>query len=249
MRGGACVTIPTTATLQSSPRPSEVSPLRRAFSLSGVLPLGAFLVFHLGLNARALSDDDAFARTLDALHHSPGLLAIEALFVYLPLIIHAAVGIKLVIAREPLVETSPHSMPTLAALRATGVVVAIFLALHLWEMGLLARGQRLDGGALATVLAAQLASTRLGVPWRGVGYLLAVGCVAFHFAVGCWGMVARSPRVKDDPGRRRIVTIAAWVVGLSIGAGYTDVVVFQATGMRLFGGRAANVAPGHACPP
>jgi succinate dehydrogenase / fumarate reductase cytochrome b subunit len=229
-------------------QPSDLSPLRRAFSLSGVLPLGAFLVFHLSVLARGLSGDAALARAIDALHASRGLGVIEVAFVYVPLLVHGAIGVRLVVRRDVFVEPSPYSPPAMAALRATGMVAAVFLLWHLWDLGFGFRGSRADGGTLATLLAARLSSTRFGIPWRGVAYLFAVGCVVFHFVAGAWGVYARSPRGHDYPRRRRNTAILAGALGVVLTVGYANVVVFESTGKRLFGGKSRAEQPTPGCP-
>jgi succinate dehydrogenase / fumarate reductase cytochrome b subunit len=229
-------------------QPLAPSPLRRAFSLSGVLPLGAFLVLHLGVDARALWGDAAFASTIDALHRSRAVAVVETVFVLAPLLLHAAFGVWLVVTREPFLEPTPYTPPFLAAIRGTGLVAAVFVVAHLVELHVRVAGSRLDGGMLATLLTSHLSSTRFGVPWLGVGYVVGVGCVVFHFVVGCWGVYARSAHGRADRRRPRRAAVGAVAVGLLLGFGFADVVVFEATGMRLVGGRAPGGPSGQRCP-
>src|SRR5262249_45748197 len=152
---------------------------------------GAFLVLHLAMNARAIAGDAAFARAVDALHRTPALPVLEALLVFAPLLFHAGVGAWLVLTRRSFAEPSPYPGALRAAVRATGLVVLAFLAMHLPELRFRAlavssasssSAARLDGGELATALAADLSSVSYAVPWRGAAYLVGAGCVTFHFA-------------------------------------------------------------------
>jgi succinate dehydrogenase / fumarate reductase cytochrome b subunit len=213
-----------------------------------VLPLGAFLVFHLGVNVRALQGETAFAATLDALHRSRAWAVAEVLLVYVPLLLHAALGVWLVGKREPFVAPAPYPAPVLGMLRATGAVAAVFLVAHLVSLRFPLAGLGPDGGTLTTLLTSSLSSTRLGVPWQGVGTLFAVGCVAFHFVTGCWGVYARSAHGKADARRRRWAALGAGVVGVALGFGFADVAVFDATGVRLVGPRSMGDAPLQSCP-
>ncbi len=213
-----------------------------------MLPLGAFLLFHLGVDLRALSGGAAFAGTLDALHRSRGFAAAEVLVVGVPLLLHATLGLWLTWKGEPLARPSPYGPPLLAALRATGVVAAVFIVAHLFDVGFRVTSPRPAGAELASLLAAGMSSTRFGVPWRAAAYLAAAGCVAFHFVVGCWGMYARSAHGSAARGRRAAAAVVATVVGVALGVGFGDVVVFHATGMRLVGGHAPGAAPTQACP-
>jgi succinate dehydrogenase / fumarate reductase cytochrome b subunit len=229
--------------------PPDRSPLQRAFSLSGLLPLGAFLVLHLWMNARALGGEGRFAAGVDALHGSPLFSFAEAAFVFAPLALHAALGLRLALTRVTFVDPSPYPPPVLAIMRGTGIVVAGFLVLHLFELRFrVVGGARPGGGELGTLLAAGLSSTRLGVPWRAVGYLVAVGCVAFHFAAGSWGFFARTRRGQERPRARRQAAWGAALVGVTLALGFADVVVFHATGARLVGGEGPGERPARPCP-
>jgi succinate dehydrogenase/fumarate reductase cytochrome b subunit (b558 family) len=228
--------------------PSDPSPLRRAFSISGALPLGAFLLVHLAVNLRALRGDEAFATTVAAMQRSRAVAVSEYLLVLAPLLLHGAIGVWLVARGEPLADPPPYSRVVAAWVRVTGVVAALFVAVHLVDLGFPVGPHHRDAATLSTVLSARLSSTAFAVPWRGAGYLVAVACVAFHFVTGCWGMYARTPHARADRGRLRLAAVAAIVVGVGITVGYADVVVFHATGARLLGGRAPENVPARACP-
>jgi succinate dehydrogenase / fumarate reductase cytochrome b subunit len=213
-----------------------------------VLPLGAFLFFHLGVNLRALSGDAAFAGIVDALHRSRGFAVAEAVVLGAPLLLHATLGLWLTWKGEPLARPSPYAPPLLAALRATGVVAAVFVVAHLFDVRFRIALPRPAGAELASLLAAEMSSTRFGIPWRAAAYVAAAGCVAFHFVVGCWGAYARSAHGMAGTRRRTAAAVVAAVVGVALGVGFGDVVVFHATGMRLLGGHAPGAAPVQACP-
>jgi succinate dehydrogenase / fumarate reductase cytochrome b subunit len=213
-----------------------------------LLPLGAFVLVHLGVNLRALWGEEAFAVTVAAMHRSRALAVAEYGLVLAPLLLHGAIGAWLVARGEPLVDPPPYSRPVAAWVRVTGVVTAVFVVAHLIDLGVPLGGHRPDAAMLSTLLSSRLSSTVLGVPWRGAGYLLAAACVAFHFVAGCWGMYARTPHARGERGRTRLARVAAVVVGVVITVGFADVVVFQATGMRLLAGRAPGDTSARACP-
>ena len=176
--------------LEASASAASALRVRRAFSLSGVVPLGAFLVVHLLMNARALSGGWAFASLVDALDRIPGLPLIESLVVFAPLVFHGALGLWLVVTRTPLVPAAPYPRALRIAMRATGVVVLAFLALHLPSIRFHVPGTRLGGGELATLLDARLSTTAHGVPWQGLVYLAGTASVTLHFACGLWGFLS-----------------------------------------------------------
>lgn len=222
--------------------------LRRLFSLTGVVPLGAFLVVHVAINARAVRGDQAFARSADALAHMPALPLVELLVVLLPLLLHAAIGLWLVASRQPLSEPSPYPPAVAAAMRVTGLVALAFLAMHLPELRFRGLLRPPAGGELATRLAEDLSSTWHGLPWRGMAYLIGSGCVVFHFAAGLWGFIARTRRGADARARRW-AALGAATIGAAMWLLLVDAVVFHATGARLLGSPAADRSEIGVCPP
>lgn len=222
--------------------------LRRAFTFSGVFPLGAFLVVHLVTNLRALDGDAAFLRAVRVFDRIPLLGLLEGLLVCAPLLFHAGFGLWLVVRREPLRTPSPYP-PTLGvAVRVTGVLAVAFLAMHLPELRFREPAVRPGGAALLAMLDAHLSSMSHGVPWRAVAYLVGSGCVCFHFAAGLWGLFAGTPRGQVVRTRRR----AGWwaiAVGATLWVLFADVVVYHATGARLLGGEAHDEASSAPCPP
>jgi succinate dehydrogenase / fumarate reductase cytochrome b subunit len=220
---------------------------RRLFSLSGLVPLGAFLALHVVVNARAIRGEAAFDAAVSALQRVPAVRLLEIAFVVAPLVLHAALGVWLIATRTPLYEISPYPRPLGTAMRVTGVLALAFLAWHLPEMRVLSPGARPGGGELSTILSEDLSSTHLGVPWVGLAYLVGAGAVTLHFVAGAWGFFARLPR-GADPASRRWVAWAAAGLGVTMFAFFADVVVLQATGARLFGSRAPDPPSAEPCP-
>ncbi len=223
--------------------------LRRLFSLTGVVPLGAFLVVHVVVNARAVRGGQAFAQSADALARIPALPVIELLFVLLPLVLHAAFGLWLVASRQPLTEPSPYPPAVAAAMRVTGLVALAFLAMHLPELRFRGLLRSPTGGELATRLAEDLSSTWHGLPWRGAAYLIGSACVMFHFGAGFWGYFARTRRGAADVRARRWAGLGVVMVGTAMWLLLVDAVVFHATGARLVGSPAVDASQLGPCPP
>ncbi len=239
-----CVSIPTTRTVPAPLRPVLV---RRLFSLTGVVPLGAFLVLHVAVNARALHGDVAFARVIDAIQRAPGLPLLEAVFVFAPLLLHGAVGLWLLVTRTPLDSSSPYPRLVRIAMRVTGALALAFVAMHLSEFRFRTTGARASGTELGTLVAADLSSTWTGIPWRAAAYLVGTACVTFHLAAGLWGFLAASPRGEGSL-RRKWTAWGAGAVGAAVWVTVVNIVVFQATGARLIGNPAAESGGDEPCP-
>ena len=225
---------------------------RRLFTLSGVVPLGAFLVLHAIANATALRGEAAFLRAASSGERVPGLLAVEVLLVYVPLLFHAAFGAWLVATRTPLAEPSPYPGRWRLAVRATGVAGAVFLFFHLPELRFRAPGARPSGGLLLTWLTADLSSTFHGWPLVAVGYLFGSACTTFHFAAGTWGAFAASRLGASEARVRRGSAWGAAIAGFALWLAFADTVVLHATGARLFGdyaGESGGAGDAAKCPP
>src|SRR5689334_24656569 len=69
--------------------------LRRLHSLSGIFPVGLFLVSHLWTNAKALKGQPAFDRAVADINHLPLLPALEIFGIFVPLAFHALYGVVL----------------------------------------------------------------------------------------------------------------------------------------------------------
>jgi succinate dehydrogenase / fumarate reductase cytochrome b subunit len=201
-----------------------------------VLPLGAFLVAHLGVNTFALRGAPRFAAVLETLHRVRGLGILEACFILVPLTVHGALGCWLVVTRRSLRMPRPYPPQVRLAMRVASIGVLAFLAMHLPEFRWRGAVGRLGGSETADLLATDLSWTWQGMPWRGLAYLVGAACATFHFGVGLWGMFASSTR--GQASRRARVTWA-WAFGtasFALWLGFANVVVMHATGAALFGG-------------
>lgn len=215
----------------------------RLLSLTGLAPLGAFLLFHVALNATILWGGPTFDDAVAALRRVPALWLIEALIVFAPLAIHAGLGMGFVIAGAPLAVPRPYPRAMSLAVRATGVGSLVFLVAHLFEFRFRNPGLRPGGAELETLLAADLSSTTHGLPWRGAAYLIGTACVSFHFVAGVWGAV-----LSTRGRKHRWAGPVLGALGAFVWMTFVAVVVFHATGARPFGPLQADRAATEPCP-
>jgi succinate dehydrogenase / fumarate reductase cytochrome b subunit len=203
----------------------------RAFSLTGVVPLAAFLVVHLGVCGALLFGERAFVRAASLLAHTPVLVAAEAVLVWLPLAVHSVLGVYVLASRKPLAPARPYSPLASRIVRGTAIIAFAFLAGHVWELRVAARG--VSPEAFTTILEARLSSTVSGIPFLALAYLVGVSATVVHVAMGLWGFFATTTRGSSESARAR----AKWVLGalgslfLLVGA---LIVVALATGTRFF---------------
>ena len=184
---------------------------RRLHALTGVIPLGVFVVVHLLLNATALFGALRFERVVGGLATSPIEPIVALVFVGLPLAYHALYGIRRVMRAPADAEESGYKRPRLDALmRLTSVVLFVFVIAHTYEM----RVGR-SPGSLHTKLTMDLSSTKWGVPLIAFGYLLGVAAVAFHLAYGCFAVLESRGRASR---RAAILSVAGGALLFLIGS-------------------------------
>jgi succinate dehydrogenase cytochrome b subunit len=211
--------------------------LRKLHSLTGVVPLGVFLLLHLSINARAMQGRVAFDRMVERLVSIPLLPLIELVLVALPLAFHAGYGLYLVYvlrgASEP-GKVSPYTKNWVVLERATGIAALIFIGFHLYDL----RGPVLSGYLVETdvypKLAAQLSSTTSwGIPLFALFYLAGVAATVFHFAAGLYAFSVTWGFVQSERAMR-VAARACGGLGILLFLIGASTVIYYATGSRFF---------------
>ncbi len=197
--------------------------LRRLHSLSGIVPIGAFLCVHLLTNSTAFVGADSFNEHVLQIHHLPWLLAVEWLFIFLPLAFHGSYGV--VIAWQG--KMNPLQYPYLdnwryALQRVTAWITIGFIIIHLlhFRFAHLLGGVDYKEGAMAS---GAFAFTRQGflTVWLPVWllvviYVTGLTAAVFHFCNGIvtfcitWGItvgVAARKRVSVLAGALGVVLL------------------------------------------
>ncbi len=173
--------------------------IRRLHSLTGLIPVGAFMTVHLATNASVLDGPATFQRAVYQIHSLGRLLpVVEWAFIFLPILFHGLLG--LVIIRGGMVNTG--SYPLIGNIRyvlqrATGVIALVFILCHVFhmhgwfhsELWLERVVEPLGGGRFRPFSA----PSTLGAAMQGglvIPALYAVGLVAcvYHLANGLWTM-------------------------------------------------------------
>jgi succinate dehydrogenase / fumarate reductase cytochrome b subunit len=110
--------------------------IRRLHSLSGLIPVGAFMTVHLLTNASILGSAALFQRNVYGIHSlGPLLPLVEWVFIFLPLIFHAVVGVVIVRGGLPNSNHYAYSSNIRYTLqRATGMIALVFIFWHVFHM-------------------------------------------------------------------------------------------------------------------
>jgi succinate dehydrogenase / fumarate reductase cytochrome b subunit len=197
--------------------------LRRLHSLSGIIPVGVFLMFHLTVNATTIFGGEMFQKSVDMIHGlGPLVVPVEILFIFIPIAFHAILGIQIWLTSRSNTAAYPYADNWRYTLqRYTGIVALVFILFHLWHMHW--TGAWLGGGWFdphdATNTAA-LAMQRSAL--FTVIYIIGMLCAVYHFANGIWTFVITWGFADPEGGQRRMGYVAGLVGVVLALAGMTS---------------------------
>jgi succinate dehydrogenase / fumarate reductase cytochrome b subunit len=197
----------------------------RLFSLSGLVPVGAFLVVHLLTNASILGGAASFQARVDLIHSlGPLLVPIEWAFIFLPMLFHATVGFIIIANGLPNVGSYPYVGNVRYTLqRATGMIAFAFIIWHVLQLHWL--GKPFGGGQFDPHQASSSTAVALASPLMAILYAIGVLSTVFHFANGLWTL-GITWGLWTSPAAMRRANAVSVVVG----------VVLAAAGLGALGG-------------
>ncbi|MFN0136849.1 MAG: succinate dehydrogenase cytochrome b558 subunit [Phycisphaerae bacterium] len=106
--------------------------LRRLHSLSGIAPVGAFLMVHLFTNSLAAWSPESFDQHVKDIHHIPYLPIVEWLGIFLPLAFHAGYGVVIARTGKSNVQFYTYADNWRYTMqRVSGWIALVFMVVHL----------------------------------------------------------------------------------------------------------------------
>ena len=216
------------------------------FSVSGVVPLGAFLLLHLWTASALLSSHAAYDRQVGSLHGGPVLGLLTVVLILAPLAFHAGYGVWRWVHRPPTGADAapPHAYESdlmLLLERISGVVVLAFVGAHFWETELQTWTGELAVGSYSTKLVEHLSSTRSGIPWVALGYLVGIAATVLHLVNGLTSFSTRWGLTPDRRSQRRARVLFRGAGALLFAVGAASVIEL-ATGAHFFASAPAPLA-------
>jgi succinate dehydrogenase / fumarate reductase, cytochrome b subunit len=110
--------------------------IRRLHSLSGLVPVGAYMCVHLITNASLAAGPGKFQANVNMIHGlGPVLPLIEWVFIFIPIIFHAVVGVWIALSGQP--NTSSYRYVAnrrYSWQRLTGYVAFLFIFVHVFHL-------------------------------------------------------------------------------------------------------------------
>lgn len=226
--------------------------VRRLHSITGVFPVGAFMLMHLTINASLLSAPSTFQKNIYQIHSLESLLPIvEWLFILLPILFHGIIGV--VIIRSGQANTGMYPFPAnirYTLQRATGIIAFVFIVWHVFHM----HGwfhfeawtehvvKPLYGGRFKAFNAASTMGLTMGNGLVLALYAVGVMSCVYHFANGLWTMGITWGLWTSVGAQRRAlqlcgglgVALAILAVGVLYGAATVDIRAAKETEDRMY---------------
>lgn len=202
---------------------------QRVLSLTGVLPLTVYVIFHLFETGAATGGRGAFADRLSG--SGGGVLAVtlEIVLVLVPLGVHAALGIVATVRDRSPEPDGYRSSGLRIVQRGTGLGLLAFLVFHLGHSWVAKLGGA-DGSALYDRL-----RDSIGTPVYVLCYVFGVTCVAFHLALGIGAFASRWGLVHSEGGRR-VARGVGVLLGVAVWIAWLNTLSHFAVGRAFLGG-------------
>jgi len=184
---------------------------RRLHSLSGIVPIGAFLIEHiLFSNAIAINGPAAYARQVRFLGSLPLVTVVEATFIWLPILFHGVYGFYIWYRGQTNLVSYPWLGNWMYSLqRWTGIVIFAYIGWHVWHLRFAGVDLHQHPGASFGKVQLELAN-----PLFLAFYIAGLICAAWHFSYGIWLFCAKWGITVGEKARRKflVVCIALFIV-------------------------------------
>jgi succinate dehydrogenase / fumarate reductase, cytochrome b subunit len=198
--------------------------LRRLHSLSGIVPVGAFLFEHILIsNSSAIGGPAAYARQVRFLASLPLVPILELFGIWLPILLHALYGFYIWYRGEVNVGDYPWTGNWMyTAQRWTGAIAFAYILWHTWTMRFTGIDLHEYPGASFGKVQAELFS-----PALLAFYVVGLVCASWHFAYGIWLFAAKWGLTPGEKARQRFLAVCLAFFVILSAAGLTSLYTFR----------------------
>lgn len=196
--------------------------LRRLHSLSGIIPIGAFLLEHFISNAFATNGPWAYAGQVKFLTGLPFVLVLEIVGIYIPLLYHSFYGFYIWFRGTSNVSEYPWANNFMyAAQRWTGAITFIYIVWHTYTM-------RFTGIHLLTDSQAAFHKVQVELqnPWAASFYLIGIIAASWHFAYGIFLFCAKWGITVSETSRKWSARVCFVIAITLIAIGFVTMAAF-----------------------
>lgn len=169
--------------------------LRKFHQLTGIVPLGVFLLEHFYTNSKALGSATAgqtgaqlYNEAVADLQSVPYIIFVEVVGIFIPLIYHAVYGLVITYQGRPNVGGYDYGRNWMYVIqRVTGVILFVFITFHVlnFRFGMIP-GLNEISVAEHPDQAFQVVSGEFRNAWILFVYFIGIVSTTFHFANGLW---------------------------------------------------------------
>jgi succinate dehydrogenase / fumarate reductase cytochrome b subunit len=228
----ASLTAPTpTPTAERTARPNWIERhhflLRRLHSLSGIIPVGGFLLFHFYENGAIFYGANAYNQMAADARDLRYLIVIEIALIFIPFLYHALYGLFIAsYARNNIDSYSYGRNNMFMWQRITGIFLLLFIVYHIWQFRFVAFR---DVHASTAAVAAAISVLPVFI-----FYMIGVISAGFHLGNGIWTFCITWGLTVGQHAQRisRYVTTAISIVISLFGVAIAIAFVMQAGGLR-----------------
>ena len=178
---------------------------RKLHSLTGIVPIGAFLIEHIVSNFETLNGPVAYAEQVRFLNSLPLVRVLEWVFIFIPLAYHGFYGVYIWLRGRSNVNVYPWAGNWgYVTQRVTGLIALVYIGYHVWS-------QRFSGVHLPTHPGAAFhkVQAELSNPWILAFYVIAMIATCWHFAYGVWLFAAKWGITPGNESRKKFGYVCA----------------------------------------
>src|SRR5271156_6261569 len=171
---------------------------RKLHSLTGIVPIGAFLIEHIVSNFEVVNGPLAYAKQVLFLNSLPLVRVLEWTFIFIPLAYHALYGVFIALRGRSNVNVYPWAGNWMyLSQRITGLIAFAYIIQHVWR-------QRFSGVSLPEHPGAAFhkVQVELSNPWMLAVYAIAMVATCWHFSYGIWLFAAKWGITPGDKARK-----------------------------------------------
>ena len=200
---------------------------RRLHSLTGIIPIGAFLVEHILVsNSTAMNGPEAYANTVKFLGSLPLVLALETLFIWIPIAFHGFYGFYIWYRGDSNVggayPWTGNWMYTVQ--RWTGAIAFFYIGWHVWHLRFAGVDLHAHPGASFGKVQGELV-----IAWQLAFYIVGLVAASWHFSYGVWLFCAKWGITVGERARRRLLGLCLALFLLIAGVGLASLRSFLVT--------------------
>src|ERR1700735_60107 len=187
-------------------------------SLSGIVPIGAFLAEHFSSKSYALVSAKIYDQVSSELQLIPWRIFVESAVLWLPLLFHSFYGMYIWWKGKSNVLGHPWMSNWMYTLqRWSGMIAFVFIGWHVYT-------ERFVGRGMTAYADVQRSMTN---PWFLTFYLIGITAASFHLGNGLWNFACKwGLAVSVSPQRA-----AGWF-GAAVAAHFTFVAVGMVLGLH-----------------